>query len=81
MFDKIFSIVAKIKDKDGIEHAITMGTLANPSTWRASEAEILEAVKEKLKDNPNEDLQRYVDNFSTIVDTYENNLKELAKKN
>jgi hypothetical protein len=56
MFDKIFSIVAKIKDKDGIEHAITMGTLANPNTWRASESEILEAVREKLKDNPNEDL-------------------------
>jgi len=33
--DKVISVQARIKGKDGIEYTITLGGAANPATWEA----------------------------------------------
>lgn len=78
---KVFSIVVAIKGNDGVEYKLTLGTLANPDTWKANKDNITSAIREQLKNNPNPELEQYVDNFDDIVENYRQQLQIKAKEN
>lgn len=77
---KLITVVAKIKDAEGKEYSITLGSLANPETWKSNKNKILNAIREKLDSEPSKELQEYHDNFDMIVGNYENKIKELSTK-
>lgn len=79
--DKVMTIVGKLKDNTGEEYTITLGALADPATWKKNKNNILSAIKKRLEKEPSQELQDYMDNFDSIVLSYENRLSELSKKN
>lgn len=78
---KIFSIVAALKGRDGVEYKLTLGTLANPDTWEANKDNITSAIREQLKKDSNLELQYYVDHFTEIVENYRQQLQNKAREN
>lgn len=79
--DKVITIVGKIKDNTGEDYYITLGALASPDTWEKNKNNIIHAVKKRLEEEHSEDLQKYVDNFDGIIQSYRNRLSELSKRN
>lgn len=79
--DKVITVICKFKDINGEWNSITLGALASPKKWSTNIDLIKSGINKRLAQEPNQELEDYVNNLNQLVLSYTNKIDEIKIKN